>query len=227
MTLPKWEIVELQDYRNRYATYHLDEGLQNLRRRAPMMSTWDDHETTNNSYGQGQVSNTGAENHQVTCPANRTSPAEEKAAAGCDRDEGNIKIRLTNAAQAYMEWLPLRTGPGSMGVVDLTSITQVVEWGNLASFVAVDTRISDRSMEPTLGSAFNPFAGYAYGQTNITQYYEEGEVGQTFAYLGNEVMTENANPKYTMVGGANSNFIMDVFADSKAANKPWQIFAAA
>ena len=43
----------------------------------------------------------------------------------------------------------------------------------------------------------------------------------------NQVMTENANPEYTMVGEANSNFIMDVFTDSKAANKPWQIFAAA
>ena len=108
MTLPKWENVDLQDYRNRYATYHLDEGLQNLRRRAPMMSTWDDHETANNSYGEGQVSNTGAQNHQITCPVNRTSTAEEKEAAYCDRDEGNVKIRFANAAEAYMEWLPLR-----------------------------------------------------------------------------------------------------------------------
>ena len=115
-----------------------------------------------------------------------------------------------------------------MGVVDFTSITQVVEWGNLATFVGVDTRISDRSKEPTLGDRLQPFAAsYAYGQTNITQYYEDGEVGQTFAYIGNQVMTENANPEYTMVGEANSNFIMDVFTDSKAANKPWQIFVAA
>jgi alkaline phosphatase D len=228
MTLPVWEIVDLQDYRNRYATYHLDEGLQNLRRRAPMMSTWDDHETTNNSYGQGEVSNTGAENHQVTCPVNRTSTAEEKNNAGCDRDEGNIKIRLTNAAQAYMEWLPLRRGPGSMGVVDFTSITQVVEWGKLATFVSVDTRITDRSEEPTLGSAFNPFAGYAYGQTNMSSYYDpNSEVAQTFEVIGAGILEANANPEFTMVGEDNFDFIMDVFADSKAEDKTWQIFTAA
>lgn len=228
MTLPIWEIVDLQDYRNRYATYHLDEGLQNLRRRAPMMSTWDDHETTNNAYGQGKLSNTGAENHQGTCPVNRTSTAEEKDDAGCDRDEGNIKARLTNAARAYMEWLPLRRGPGTMGVVDLTSITQVVEWGSLASFVSVDTRITDRSAEPTLGSAFTPFAGVAYGQLNISAYYDPtSEVNQVFADIGADLMATNANPEYTMVGEENSKFIMDVFSESKAANKPWQIFAAA
>lgn len=227
MTLPEWEIVDLQDYRNRYATYHLDEGLQNLRRRAPMMSTWDDHETTNNSYGQGKVSNTGAENHQDVCPVNRTSTDEEKNAAGCDRDEGNIKTRLTNAAQAYMEWLPIRPYAGTMGVVDITSITQIVEWGKLASFVAVDTRISGRSAEPTLGSAFDSFAAYAYGETNMTAYYDSNsEVKQTFDYLGALVQTEMENPEYEMVGEENTKLIMDVFEDSTNNGKVWQIFAA-
>ena len=39
--------MELQDYRNRYATYHqYDEGLRNLRRRAPVIQIWDDHEVS-------------------------------------------------------------------------------------------------------------------------------------------------------------------------------------
>ena len=34
--------------RNRYATYHqYDEGLRNLRRRAPVIQTWSDHEVSN------------------------------------------------------------------------------------------------------------------------------------------------------------------------------------
>jgi hypothetical protein len=37
-TLPAWEQISLQDYRNRMATYHTDEGLRNLRRRAPMIA---------------------------------------------------------------------------------------------------------------------------------------------------------------------------------------------
>ena len=44
-----------------------------------------------------------------------------------DRDEGNVKLRFDAAAQAYMEWMLLRRGPGSMGVVDITSTTQVIE----------------------------------------------------------------------------------------------------
>lgn len=47
---PQWEIVELNDYRRRYALYHTDHGLQQLRARAPMIATWDDHEITNNWY---------------------------------------------------------------------------------------------------------------------------------------------------------------------------------
>ena len=47
-TLPEWEQISLQDYRLRMAQYHQgDEGLRNLRRRAPMMAVWDDHETAN------------------------------------------------------------------------------------------------------------------------------------------------------------------------------------
>jgi phosphodiesterase/alkaline phosphatase D-like protein len=61
-----------------------------------------------------------------------------------------VGIRFRNAAQAYMEWLPIRRGPGSMGVINTTSITQIIEWGNLASVVAFDTRLSFRSKEPTL-----------------------------------------------------------------------------
>lgn len=38
LTDPVWEIVDLNDYRRRYAQYHRDEGLQNLRARAPQLS---------------------------------------------------------------------------------------------------------------------------------------------------------------------------------------------
>ena len=86
------------------------------------------------------------------CPVNSTATDAAKRSAGCDRDEGPVDVRFTAAAQAYMEWMPLRRGPGSMGVVTTTSITQVMEWGKLASVVLFDTRISYRSKEPTLDS---------------------------------------------------------------------------
>ena len=205
---PKWEIVDLQDYRNRYATYHLDEGLRNLRRRAPVIQIWDDHELTNNAYGQGDVSSTGAENHQEVCEANRDSSPEEKDAAKCDRDEGNVKIRFNDAARAYMEWMPLRRGPGTMGVIDITSITQVIEWGNLASIVAVDTRVTDRSMEPTLASVFNDFAGYAFVNTNMTAYYDNNsEVRKTFELIAKGTKERMNDPSFTMIGDNNLDLV--------------------
>jgi phosphodiesterase/alkaline phosphatase D-like protein len=82
-----------------------------------------------------------------------SSPVDEKNAAECDRDEGDIVDRLKAATQAYLEWMPLRAGPGTMGVVDLASITQVIEWGSMATIVAFDTRISHRSMAPTLAGS--------------------------------------------------------------------------
>lgn len=93
-----------------------------------MVATWDDHYTADNSYGQGTMSNTGAKNHQTTCPVNENSSEFDKELAGCDRDEGNVVKRWNAAVQAYMEWLPLRKGPGSMGVVEDLSLTQVIEW---------------------------------------------------------------------------------------------------
>jgi hypothetical protein len=49
-----------------------------------------------------------------------------------------------------MEWMPVRRGPGIMGVVNTTSITQVIEWGKLATVVLFDSRVSFRSKDPTI-----------------------------------------------------------------------------
>jgi hypothetical protein len=49
-----------------------------------------------------------------------------------------------------MEWMPIRRGPGIMGVVNTTSITQVIEWGKLATVVLFDSRVSFRSKDPTI-----------------------------------------------------------------------------
>ena len=54
---PPLEIVTLDDYRTRHAQYKTDPDLQAAHAAAPWICTWDDHESTNNSY------RTGAENH--------------------------------------------------------------------------------------------------------------------------------------------------------------------
>jgi alkaline phosphatase D len=84
---PAREIISLQDYRSRYAQYHLDADLQEMRRRHPLITIWDDHEIANDAHV------TGAQNHQ-------------------DSTEGPSELRKKAALQAYFEALPVADHPG-------------------------------------------------------------------------------------------------------------------
>jgi alkaline phosphatase D len=79
---PAHEIITLNDYYQRYAAYHTDSNLQELRRLKPMACVWDDHEIANNATAGG------AQNHQ--------------------RTEGAYADRVAAAAKAYFDWLPIR-----------------------------------------------------------------------------------------------------------------------
>lgn len=80
--LPNKEILELQDYRTRYALYRLDADFQKAHQMHPFITIWDDHEISNNAY------QTGAQNHQS--------------------EEGDYNVRKSIAKQVYYEWLPVR-----------------------------------------------------------------------------------------------------------------------
>lgn len=79
---PPTEIVTLSDYRRRYAHYRLDPDLKEAHRQHPWITTWDDHESADNSWRDG------ANNH--------------------DPGEGTWMDRKAAAAQAYAEWMPYR-----------------------------------------------------------------------------------------------------------------------
>lgn len=79
---PPHEIITLEDYRNRYSQYRLDEDLRLVHQKHPFITIWDDHEIANNSY------KTGAQNHQD--------------------DEGSYEERKNVARKVYYEWLPVR-----------------------------------------------------------------------------------------------------------------------
>ena len=82
--IPAKEIITLQDYRDRYSQYRLDEDLQKLHASVPFINIWDDHEITNNAYISG------AQNHQA--------------------NEGSYEVRKSAARQVFYEWLPIREG---------------------------------------------------------------------------------------------------------------------
>ncbi|KPF67696.1 hypothetical protein IP88_12210 [alpha proteobacterium AAP81b] len=77
---PANEILAIDDYRQRYASYRVDPGLQALHRRFPVIAIWDDHEFANDAW------RSGAQNHQA--------------------DEGDWSLRLRAALTAHREWLP-------------------------------------------------------------------------------------------------------------------------
>ena len=79
---PPNEIVSLDDYRQRYATYRSDKDLQQLHKSKPMIAVWDDHEITNDTWKKG------AQNH--------------------NENEGLFEDRKDNAIRAYYEWMPIR-----------------------------------------------------------------------------------------------------------------------
>ncbi|MEI9927399.1 MAG: alkaline phosphatase D family protein [Sphingomonas sp.] len=82
---PDGELLQLADYRLRYASYRADPDLQALHAAKPMIMQWDDHESANDSW-EG-----GAQNHQA--------------------DEGDWSARKAAAIQAFREWLPVSESP--------------------------------------------------------------------------------------------------------------------
>jgi alkaline phosphatase D len=83
--LPPGEILDLADYRLRYASYRADPQLQALHANFPMIANTDDHEGANDSW-EG-----GAQNHQA--------------------NEGDWTVRKNAAMQVWREWLPVGEQP--------------------------------------------------------------------------------------------------------------------
>ncbi|WP_347216645.1 alkaline phosphatase D family protein [Chryseobacterium sp.] len=81
---PAKEILNLNDYRERYRQYRGDKNLQLAHQKKAFICVWDDHEFANDTY------KSGAENHQP--------------------DEGDFEARKKAAFQAYSEYIPLKTG---------------------------------------------------------------------------------------------------------------------
>ncbi|MEM6535892.1 MAG: alkaline phosphatase D family protein [Pseudomonadota bacterium] len=117
---PPLETVTLDDYRTRHAQYKTDSDLQAAHAAAPWLCTWDDHESTNDSYRNG------AENH---------NPEE---------NEGNWSDRKQAAVQAYLEWMPVRDPVPGMA---RESIYRRFDFGDVASVMCLESRLTGRSDE--------------------------------------------------------------------------------
>lgn len=118
---PPHEIVTLGDYRQRHAQYKSDAGAQAMHAMHSFVHTWDDHESTNNSW------RAGAENHQP--------------------GEGDWLVRRENSLRAYYEWMPIRE-PGQSR--SLAQSWTHYRFGDLASLVTLESRLTARSRQISL-----------------------------------------------------------------------------
>ena len=149
---PANDIVSLSDYRTRYAQYRQDADLQALHAKMPWITIWDDHEFANNAYVDG------AQNHDATT-------------------QGSWAARKAVAAQAYHEWMPIRTPDTS----NLLKIYRKFDFGTLFSLHMLDTRIEGRTKQ-VYGYFGDPFdakvqpynwADYAAGLTPVNGVYPD------------------------------------------------------
>ena len=135
---PPRETVTLDDYRKRHACYKADKDLQEVHRQHPFIVIWDDHEVANNAWQNQQASRDpeyqgGADNHQ--------------------QHEGSWRERLSGAVRAYLEWMPIREGHNSQG---LLTIYRRFRFGNLLDLSMLDTRLAGRdaqTQEPEIRDA--------------------------------------------------------------------------
>ena len=114
---PRHEIISLEDYRIRHAQYRTDPSLQAMSAKFPMITIWDDHESSNDSW------QTGAENH---------NPATE----------GLWEDRKRAAMRAYYEWMPIRDPEEGKS---RESLFRNLDFGDLLSLVTVETRLTARA----------------------------------------------------------------------------------
>jgi alkaline phosphatase D len=115
---PPFEILTLEDYRRRHAQYRTDPDLQAMTAAHPLIVTWDDHESANNSWIDG------AQNHQP-------------------ETEGDWQTRKLISAVAYAEWLPIRLP----NPADPLTIWRRYTYGDLVDLFVLDTRLQRNTPE--------------------------------------------------------------------------------
>ncbi len=168
VTSPANDIVSLDDYRTRYALYRADPQLQALHAAMPWITVWDDHEFANNAWVDG------AENHNTAT-------------------QGSWTTRKGFAAQAYHEWMPIRTPDAS----NLFKIYRRFDFGNLFTLHMVDTRIEGRDRQ---------YDSYGDADGGITRYVT--------------ALTTGSDASHRMMSATQQNWLTSGMAASTAT---WQI----
>lgn len=168
MAAPAHDALTLEDYRARFAAYRADPDLQAAHAAAAFITIWDDHETANNSWMGG------AGNHK-------------------EDTQGSWAARCEAALQAYFEWMPMRDPrPGEAA----RSLTRTYEFGEIASLILIESRLTGRGEALSLSGVNDPEA------------FEAGPL---------------ADPARTMLGAPQEAWLDGELRRSAAAGTAWQV----
>lgn len=116
--------------------------------------------------------------------------------------EGDWAVRKQMAMRAYYEWMPVRDPKPGTG---RDFLFRGFEWGDLLSICAVETRLLARS-EPII----------------VEDHYELMQTEGGLEKFKTEIL---GDPSREMFGQIQLEWIVDQFAKSKSAGKPWRLLA--
>jgi alkaline phosphatase D len=120
---PPGACVTLADYRARFAQTRSDPLLQAAHARAAWICCWDDHDLANDDWKDGAQAHNSA-------------------------TDGPFSARKEAAVQAYYEWMPIRDPAPRAGFY---AINKHFDFGDLASFTLLETRLTARDQQLTYG----------------------------------------------------------------------------
>lgn len=169
LSVPPTEIIQLSDYRRRYAQYRTDPDLQALHAAMPMIAVWDDHEIANDTWTGG------ADNHT-------------------EGTEGAFAVRRAAAIQAYHEWMPTRLPDPARPDV----IYRSFDFGNLVSLHMLDTRNIGRDRQIDMaayvaGAAHDPARQLLGAEQNAWLSARLQTSTATWQVLGQQVLMGRMN----------------------------------
>jgi alkaline phosphatase D len=175
---PPKEMVSQQDYVLRHQQYKMDADLQALHGSHPMITVWDDHEITNDSYKDG------AENH--------------------NEGEGDYQERKARAIRAYFNWMPLGEKFPRQAITMEPDPREVIyrdfRVGDLMDLIMLDTRIVGRdkqastpAVDPARFDENRNLIGFEQRKWLSSRLYDSKANKTIWTVLGQQVMFGQLN----------------------------------
>ncbi|KAI0402802.1 alkaline phosphatase-like protein [Xylaria palmicola] len=205
-------LFTLYDYRTRHGQYRTDPDLQLASQNFAWITTWDDHEVSNNGYRDGS---SGLNNTEDSFIKN-----------------GRVSVdqRKMNAVRAYFEWMPIR----QIDLDDNLRVWRTFQMGNLLDLIVLDTRNYDRSItsldwnDEYIDLIRDDASRTLMGSRQENWFYNElsksSQRGATWRIVGNQILFSRIYESYGLSGDnwsgytANRNRTLKHLYDNKIGN---------